>query len=185
MVAQRQRHTDRLAAPQHRPQPTNTTRTQPFVIVYDDIRWLISLFLSPSPHPPSSLLLFTPFTLHPSPHPPLLSSGFKIPHIENLGVTNDEYEVIDLSDNDLTKLDNFPTLKRMEMLLVSNNRINKIALELYRNLPTLDSLVRYTPTFIQTDNTHARCISEQPGRMATVLMTLACILPSRAPSSEK
>jgi U2 small nuclear ribonucleoprotein A' len=70
-----------------------------------------------------------------------LLSGFKIPHIENLGVTNDEYEVIDISDNELTKLDNLPLLSRLTMLLLSNNRISKLALELNRNVPHLESLV--------------------------------------------
>eukprot|EP01033_Poteriospumella_lacustris_P020198 gene20198-14759_t len=34
--------------------------------------------------------------------------GLKAPAIENLSVLQDQYDVIDLSDNDIKKLDNFP-----------------------------------------------------------------------------
>jgi U2 small nuclear ribonucleoprotein A' len=71
----------------------------------------------------------------------LPSPGFKIPHIENLGVTNDEYEVIDLSDNEITRIENLPLLKHLTTLLLSNNKINKIAVELNRNAPAMESLV--------------------------------------------
>lgn len=71
----------------------------------------------------------------------MFSSGFKIPHIENLGVTNDEYEVLDLSDNEVARLENFPRLVRCTALLLNSNRINKIQLDLHHNLPNLDTLV--------------------------------------------
>jgi hypothetical protein len=93
------------------------------------------------------------------------SSGFKIPHIENLGVTNDEYEVIDLSDNDLSKLENFPLLKRLTTLLVCNNRVNKIALELNKNLPKLDAL-------ILTNNRFSALTDLDPLACLTTLRTL-------------
>lgn len=67
--------------------------------------------------------------------------GLKIPQIENLGVTNDEYEVIDLSDNELTRLDHLPLLQRLNTLLLSHNRIGKIALDLQRNVPKLEALI--------------------------------------------
>ena len=50
-------------------------------------------------------------------------SGFKIPVIENLGATLDQFDTLDLSDNDIRKLDGFPLLKRMKMLLLNNNKI--------------------------------------------------------------
>jgi hypothetical protein len=34
-----------------------------------------------------------------------------------------QYDVIDFTDNDLRKLDNFPLLPRLKGLLLSNNRI--------------------------------------------------------------
>ena len=45
-----------------------------------------------------------------------LFAGNKIPFIENLGATHDEYEALDLSDNEIGKLDNFPLLKVGEQL---------------------------------------------------------------------
>jgi hypothetical protein len=41
------------------------------------------------------------------------AAGFKIPQIENLGVCEDLFECIDLSDNELLIIDNFPIMKRL------------------------------------------------------------------------
>lgn len=49
--------------------------------------------------------------------------GQKIPVIENMGVTRDQFDVIDLTDNDIRKLDNFPTFSRLSTLYLHNNRI--------------------------------------------------------------
>jgi len=67
--------------------------------------------------------------------------GYKIPAIENLGVTEDEYDVIDLSDNDLVKLDNFPLLAQLHTLILNNNRINRIAATIATSLPNLTHLI--------------------------------------------
>ena len=53
--------------------------------------------------------------------------GYKIPLIENLGASNDLYDTIELSDNEIRKLDGFPYLKRLKCLLLNNNKIVKIA----------------------------------------------------------
>lgn len=66
--------------------------------------------------------------------------GLKIPNIENLGGTNDAYECIDLSDNDLIKLSNFPPLKRLHSLMLMNNRISRIAEDCFHVLPNLISI---------------------------------------------
>lgn len=50
-------------------------------------------------------------------------SGYKIPQIENLGATLDQFDTIDFSENDLRKLDNFPYLPRLKCLLLNNNRV--------------------------------------------------------------
>ena len=39
--------------------------------------------------------------------------GNKIPAVENMGATDNQFEVIDLSDNELTKLQNFGRLDRL------------------------------------------------------------------------
>jgi len=52
-----------------------------------------------------------------------LVSGYKIPVIENLGATLDQFDTIDFSDNDLRKLEGFPLLPRIKSLHFNNNRI--------------------------------------------------------------
>lgn len=55
--------------------------------------------------------------------PLILSLGYKIPVIENLGATLDQFDAIDFSDNEIRKLDGFPLLRRLKTLLMNNNRI--------------------------------------------------------------
>ena len=43
--------------------------------------------------------------------------------IENLGATLDQFDSIDLSDNDIRKLDGFPFLKRLRTLILNHNPI--------------------------------------------------------------
>lgn len=50
-------------------------------------------------------------------------AGYKIPVIENLGATLDQFDAIDFSDNEIRKLDGFPLLRRLKTLLMNNNRI--------------------------------------------------------------
>uniref|UniRef100_A0A1I7TYZ2 Probable U2 small nuclear ribonucleoprotein A' n=1 Tax=Caenorhabditis tropicalis TaxID=1561998 RepID=A0A1I7TYZ2_9PELO len=66
--------------------------------------------------------------------------GQKIPVIENMGVTRDQFDVIDLTDNDIRKLDNFPTFTRLNTLYLHNNRINFIASDIASKLPNLKTL---------------------------------------------
>lgn len=49
--------------------------------------------------------------------------GYRIPEIENLGATGDQFDTLDFSDNDIRKLDGFPYLTRLKCLLMNNNRI--------------------------------------------------------------
>jgi U2 small nuclear ribonucleoprotein A' len=67
--------------------------------------------------------------------------GYKIPTIENLGVTGDQYQTLDLSDNDILKLDNFPLMTRVETLLLNNNKIVRIRKGLGEFLPKLSTLI--------------------------------------------
>ncbi|KAJ1926092.1 U2 snRNP complex subunit [Tieghemiomyces parasiticus] len=67
--------------------------------------------------------------------------GNKIPAVENLGATKDLNDTLDLTDNDLRKLDNFPLLVRLRCLLASNNRVRTLDPALAVSLPNLDSLV--------------------------------------------
>ncbi|KAG8252589.1 U2 small nuclear ribonucleoprotein A' [Homalodisca vitripennis] len=65
---------------------------------------------------------------------------YKIPVIENLGATLDQFDTLDLSDNDIRKLDGFPLLKRLKCILLNNNRV-VIAEGLENYIPNLETLI--------------------------------------------
>uniref|UniRef100_A0A3P9D1H5 Small nuclear ribonucleoprotein polypeptide A' n=1 Tax=Maylandia zebra TaxID=106582 RepID=A0A3P9D1H5_9CICH len=67
--------------------------------------------------------------------------GYKIPVLENLGATLDQFDTIDFSDNEVRKLDGFPLLKRLKTLLMNNNRICRIGENLEQSLPSLTELI--------------------------------------------
>ncbi|XP_067300868.1 U2 small nuclear ribonucleoprotein A' [Pseudorasbora parva] len=67
--------------------------------------------------------------------------GYKIPVLENLGATLDQFDTIDLSDNEIRKLDGFPLLKRLKTLLINNNRICRIGENMEQALPELKELI--------------------------------------------
>lgn len=67
--------------------------------------------------------------------------GNKIAVIENVGATEDQFDTIDLSDNEIVKLENFPHLNRLGTLFINNNRITRINPNLGEFLPKLHTLV--------------------------------------------
>ncbi|CAD2096377.1 U2 small nuclear ribonucleoprotein A', putative [Plasmodium vinckei lentum] len=67
--------------------------------------------------------------------------GNKISIIENLGVTKDYFECIDLSDNEIIKLNNIPYLEKLKTLILCNNKITRIDNDVFENLPNLNSLI--------------------------------------------
>ncbi|KAA3671378.1 U2 small nuclear ribonucleoprotein A' [Paragonimus westermani] len=67
--------------------------------------------------------------------------GYKFPVIENLGSTLDQFDTIDLSDNEIRKLDGFPLLKRLKCLILTNNKIVRLAEDLGQQLPYLNTLI--------------------------------------------
>jgi len=67
--------------------------------------------------------------------------GYKIPEIQNLGATLDQFDTIDFSDNDLRKLGGFPFLQRIKCLLLNNNRIARLSDDLSETLPNIESLI--------------------------------------------
>jgi len=67
--------------------------------------------------------------------------GYKIPAIENLGVTRDQHDAIDFTDNAIVTLGNLPLLKRLHTLLLANNRIHTISPSIHLSVPNLTTLV--------------------------------------------
>ena len=62
--------------------------------------------------------------------------------LENLGLTLDQYDVIDISSNYIKRLENFPALNRLQCIIAHNNVINSIDSEaMSRNLPSLRVLL--------------------------------------------
>jgi U2 small nuclear ribonucleoprotein A' len=88
-------------------------------------------------------------------------TGYKIPVIENLGVTRvcttsrltnciyvtsslhlqDQHDAIDLTDNSIITLGNLPLLKRLRTLLLANNRVSAISPSIHLSVPNLTTLV--------------------------------------------
>jgi len=58
-----------------------------------------------------------------------------------LGATGDQFDSLDLSDNEIQKLENFPLLRRLKMILLSNNRVARIAPGLGDVIPNLNTLI--------------------------------------------
>ncbi|RAL12867.1 U2 snRNP complex subunit LEA1 [Aspergillus homomorphus CBS 101889] len=65
--------------------------------------------------------------------------GHKIPAIENLGIAKDQ-DAIDLTDNDITTLGNFPFFPRLHTLLLARNRIKHIQPTLASSVPNLTAV---------------------------------------------
>jgi hypothetical protein len=72
---------------------------------------------------------------------PTNETGNKIGAIENLGATQNQFDAIDLSDNEVVKLEGFPPLTRLHTLLLNNNRIARVGKNLEQQLPMLSSLI--------------------------------------------
>jgi len=67
--------------------------------------------------------------------------GHKIPAIENLGVTKDQHDTIDLTDNSITQLSNLPLSPRLRTLLLANNSIHSIHPAIATAAPNLRTLI--------------------------------------------
>eukprot|EP01063_Lacrimia_lanifica_P024645 TRINITY_DN32514_c0_g1_i1.p1 TRINITY_DN32514_c0_g1~~TRINITY_DN32514_c0_g1_i1.p1 ORF type:complete len:238 (+),score=115.41 TRINITY_DN32514_c0_g1_i1:73-714(+) len=73
--------------------------------------------------------------------------GHKIPEIENMGVLEDTFDSIDLSDNEITSLGNFPLMKRCSTLVLHNNKLEAVAGGLGHYLPALQALLMHNNHF--------------------------------------
>lgn len=66
--------------------------------------------------------------------------GNKISAIENMGAARDN-DAIDLTDNDIAQLGNFPLQPRLRTLLLAQNRISNIQPNISSSIPNLHTLV--------------------------------------------
>ena len=66
--------------------------------------------------------------------------GHKIGAVENLGATQNQFDAVDLSDNEIVRLEGFPVLPRLHTLTLCNNRIARVAPGLQNALPALETL---------------------------------------------
>lgn len=77
--------------------------------------------------------------------------GHKIALIENLGVTRDSFDSIDLSDNEIKKLESFPVLRRLQNLYMNNNLLSHIDAAVGNSLPQLETLILTNNYFRELD----------------------------------
>ena len=64
--------------------------------------------------------------------------GLAIPAIEHLAVTRDAFDAIDLTDNRIGRLENFPRLNRLSSLDLAGNVVESLdASNLSKNVPNL------------------------------------------------
>jgi U2 small nuclear ribonucleoprotein A' len=71
----------------------------------------------------------------------LVLRGFRISQIENLGITRNQYACIDLSDNEISRIENFPSLSNLRTLIIASNGVSQIAHDAFDGLTGLTSLV--------------------------------------------
>jgi len=71
----------------------------------------------------------------------IVIEGYKISAIENLIATNDQFGTIDLTDNEITSVPILPPLRRLNTLLLANNRIHSIEKQFADLTPSLENLV--------------------------------------------
>jgi U2 small nuclear ribonucleoprotein A' len=88
----------------------------------------------------AELIARSPQGLNPCSEYELDLRGNKIGSIENLGATQNQFDAIDLSDNEIVKCENFPVLGRVHTLTLCNNRIARISPEIATSLPMLNTL---------------------------------------------
>ena len=56
-------------------------------------------------------------------------------------ITQDLYDVLDFTDNEIKKLENFPRFSRLSTLLLSNNHISRIGPQLGEQLANLETVI--------------------------------------------
>jgi U2 small nuclear ribonucleoprotein A' len=66
--------------------------------------------------------------------------GMGISAIENLAVLQDQFDLIDLSDNEILKLENLPRIKRLSAIFLANNSVSRVSKGLGAMVPQMKVL---------------------------------------------
>ncbi|KAI8804265.1 leucine-rich repeat-domain-containing protein [Cladochytrium replicatum] len=67
--------------------------------------------------------------------------GLKIQLVENLAMTRDQHDAIEFTDNDLRRLENFPSMPRLKTLFLASNRISRIDHDIVSYIPNIQTLI--------------------------------------------
>ena len=103
--------------------------------------------------------------------------GYKIPYLENLAATNDQFECIDLTENDITKLEELPKLTRLETLLLANNKVTAIDPDFAERCPKLDSIMLTNNRLCRLEDVDILATCKTLTRLS-LLGNLVCNLPN-------
>mmetsp|Transcript_5904 Transcript_5904/g.9859 ORF Transcript_5904/g.9859 Transcript_5904/m.9859 type:complete len:291 (-) Transcript_5904:24-896(-) len=72
----------------------------------------------------------------------IILRSLAIPAIEHLAVSRDQFDTMDLSNNHLQRLDNFPKMERLATLYLGGNEISYVdARNLKKNVPNLNTVI--------------------------------------------
>jgi len=119
----------------------------------------------------AELILTSPSFVNPLKQRELDLRGNKIAQIENLGASEDQYDVLDFSDNDITRLEGFPLLKRLSTILLNNNRVQTIEEGLGSKIPNLEALILTNnrlenladlDALVELKKLHSLCLMKNP-----------------------
>ena len=102
--------------------------------------------------------------------------GYKIPYLENLAATNDQFECVDLTENDIARLEELPRLSRLETLLLANNKIAAVEPNFAEVCPKLDSIILTNNRISRLEDIDALGTCSTLTRLS-LLGNLVCNLP--------
>jgi len=72
----------------------------------------------------------------------IILRSLAIPAIEHLAVSRDQFDTMDLSNNHLQRVENFPKMERLATLYLGGNEINFVdGKNLKKNVPNLSTLI--------------------------------------------
>ncbi|KAJ2299005.1 U2 snRNP complex subunit [Coemansia sp. RSA 2705] len=114
----------------------------------------------------ADLIANSPATLNAIKEYELDLSGNHISHLENLGATRNRFDALNLCNNTVRVLGNFPELPRLQSLYAADNKVSAIDRDLARSLPALHTLVL-------SDNEIAELVDLEPLRELAELRMLS------------